>query len=264
MFTDLNDPANQPVRLSLPGLTLAGVSIAGQRTMVYAPDHDVCFDIGLCPAAVLNCPTVAISHGHLDHTNALLYYLWQRHMQHMTPGCVVCPHEIGPAIRRMMDACLELEDRPLPYVLTPLKPDQSTPLNETLTLRAFATRHTVASLGYLVVNTADQKPLLAYTGDTSWGPHFQRPDVRDAQVLVTECTFFESAHRRAALASGHLHLTDIVSLLDLVNARTVVLTHLSRRLPIERARRMLNRVIPARHRDRVRLLSHPTPGEAET
>ena len=71
---------------------------------------------------------------------------------------------------------------------------------------------------------------------------------------MTECTYFEAAARDRAHRNGHLHLRDIPSLLELVRAEHVVLTHLPRDLTPDRGRRMLDHAIPARHRERVVLL----------
>jgi len=38
-------------------------------------------------------------------------------------------------------------------------------------------------------------PLIAYTGDTAPGPHLIREDVRKAQIVIAECTFFEPDHK---------------------------------------------------------------------
>ena len=53
-------------------------------------------------------------------------------------------------------------------------------------------------------------PLIAYTGDTLPGPHLVRDDVRKAQVVVSECTFFEPEHKGRAKIGMHLHVEDLV------------------------------------------------------
>ena len=87
-----------------------------------------------------------------------------------------------------------------------------------------------------------------------WGDHFERPDVLGAKILITECTFLEPGHRDRASVGRHLHLDDIIRLLDRSNAESVVLTHLSRRSNLGTIRQQIDEQIPSHHRSRVFLL----------
>ena len=97
-------------------------------------------------------------------------------------------------------------------------------------------------------------PLICYTGDTYGGEHFDRDDVLNAQILITECTFLEKEHRERASVGKHLHIDDILQLLERSKAKALVLTHLSRRTHMGLARRRVAEVVPPQHRDRVYLL----------
>src|SRR5690606_1212982 len=97
-------------------------------------------------------------------------------------------------------------------------------------------------------------PLAAYMGDTAWGSHFDRPDVLEARVLITECTFLEPGHRSRANVGKHLHLDDIVELLSRSKAEAIVLTHLSRRTNMGIARKFVDEAIPPDQRHRVFML----------
>lgn len=268
--------------LYLPPFRVQGFSIAGEETVVQVPELDVCFDIGRCPRIAVASKYVALSHGHMDHSAGLAYYFSQRYFQGMETGTVFCHPSLEQPIHKLMNAWEDVEAQRSPYRVVPLAPDSETEIKRNHYLRAFATTHTVPSLGYVAVERrnklrpdlvglpqeqlielknkgqeithAVEIPLVCFTGDTAMGPHFDRPDVLEAKVLITECTFVEPGHRKRAAIGKHLHLDDIIDLLDRCKAEAVVVTHLSRRTHIAAARDHMDKQIPAKHRDRVFLL----------
>ena len=265
-----------------PPFRIQGVSIAGEATAIQIPELDLGFDIGECPRAMLSSNTIALSHGHMDHIAALIYYFSQRHFQGMGTGTVVCHPDLEQPIRGLMDALVGIERQRTPYEIVTLEPEKEIPLKGNVVLRAFSTIHTAPSLAYACVEKRSKLradlvgmpqeqivllkekgeeitetheiPLVTYMGDTLWGKHFDRPEVLDAKVLITECTFIEPGHRKRASVGKHLHLDDIVRLLEMSTCETVVLTHLSRRTHLGQARKVLDEALPAQHRDRVLLL----------
>ena len=268
--------------LYLPPFRVQGLSIAGEETVVQVPELDVCFDIGRCPRLAVASKYVALSHGHMDHSAGLAYYFSQRYFQGMEIGTVFCHPDLEKPIHKLMRAWVDLEAQRSPYRVVPLAPDSETEIKNNVHLRAFATAHTVPSLGYVAIERRSKLrpdlvglpqeqlielknkgqditrtveiPLVCFTGDTAASPHFDRPDVLEAKVLITECTFIEPGHRSRAEIGKHLHLDDIIDLLDRCQAEAVVITHLSRRTHVATARDHMNRLIPAKHRDRVFLL----------
>ena len=97
-------------------------------------------------------------------------------------------------------------------------------------------------------------PLICYTGDTAWGKHFDRDDVLNSRILITECTFMESSHRKRAGIGRHLHLDHVVDLIERSKAETIILTHLSRRTGMNEVRRTLSRALSDDQLARVRVL----------
>jgi ribonuclease Z len=218
----------------------------------------------------------------MDHAAGLAYYFSQRYFQGLGAGTVVCPPPLEQPIRNVMQAWVDLEAQRTPYKIIALGPEQELEVKNRIFLRAFTTTHTVPSSGYVVVERRSKLkpeyagleqealielknrgeeitqiveiPLICYTGDTYWGAHFEREDVLSARLLITECTFLEPQHRERAHVGKHLHLSDVVRLLERSKAEAVVLTHLSRRTHLGGARKMLDAAIPERHRDRVFLL----------
>lgn len=268
--------------LHIPPFRVQGVSIAGEEAVVQVPELDVTFDIGLAPRPVLTSNYVALTHGHMDHSAGLPYYFSQRHFQGMGTGTVICPTSLEQPIHNVMRAWVDLEAQRTPYKVIPIRPDEEVQIKNGVFLRAFATIHTVQSVGFVVIERRSKLkpqyaglsqeqivelkkkgesitqvldvPLVCYTGDTMWGPHFDRQDVLEAKILITECTFFDEGHRDRANVGKHLHVEDIAELAKKSKAQAIVLTHLSRRTHIVEARRRLDEVIPPEHRSRIKVL----------
>lgn len=261
---------------------IQGISVAGEESAVHIPELEVCFDIGACEKPMLTAKYVALSHGHMDHAAQIAYYFSQRNFQGMGTGTLLCHEKLEKPIHNLMNAWVDVEHQRTPYELIGMTDGSELTIKNNIVLRAVETRHTVPSLGYVIVEKrsklkqefaglpqeklvelknsgtaitqVSEIPLIAYTGDTAWGPHFERADLMNAKVLITECTFLEPGdHKRAAIGK-HLHLKHIADLCEASTAEAVVLTHLSRRTHIVAAREQLDRMIPAKHRDRVHLL----------
>ncbi|MEO1129502.1 MAG: MBL fold metallo-hydrolase [Planctomycetota bacterium] len=269
--------------LYIPPYRVQGTSIAGETTVVQVPELDVCFDIGECPRAVLPSKYVCIGHGHMDHVGGLGYFCSQRRFQGMGDANVVCHPDLATPIRRMMAGFSELEGQNTPYNLIPLAPDEEIEIKNNIYLRAFKTEHTDTSMGYAVVERRSklkpeyvdlpqeklrelkdrgeditrilQVPLVAYVGDTAPTPEaLVREDVRNAQIVIAECTFVEKDHKGRAAIGKHLHISDIAEWLPLLGGEKLVLIHLSRRSNIRAARKYLAQSVKREHLERVEFL----------
>lgn len=266
----------------VPPFRIQGLSVAGESTCVMAPELDVCFDMGSCPRAVLPSRFVAISHGHMDHIGSLAYYCSQRRFQGMGDGTVVCDVRIAADIQRMMEGFVDLERQRTPYQLIALEPEQTHEIKNNILLRGFHTDHTAPSMGYSVVEMRSKLreeylglpqeklrelrsrdveitrtleiPLVAYLGDTSPGGHLLRDDVRKAQIVICECTFFEPDHKGRAKIGKHMHVDDIVEWLGVLECEALIITHVSRRTHLTFARDQLRKSLSDQQMRRVRLL----------
>jgi ribonuclease Z len=268
--------------LFVPPYRIQGISVAGEQTVVQVPELDVSFDIGMCPRIALSSPYVALSHGHMDHVGGLPYYFSQRMFQKMGVGTCVCHPALAEPINAMMRSWVALEGQRTPHEVIPLAPDDQIEIKNNILLRAIDVSHAVGSLAYAVVERRSKLktefadlpqerlrelksggteitrtleiPLVAYTGDTEFGPALFRDEFSNAKIVVSECTFFEPDHQSRAKIGKHLHIEDLAKLLSVWQAQAVVLVHLSRRTNMNTARELLESTLGEEQAMRVHFL----------
>ncbi len=273
--------------LYLPPYRVIGESVAGEATTVTIPELDVCFDAGSCPRAILASKFLCISHGHMDHIGSLAYFCSQRFFQGMGEATVVCSAQVAPAIHGMMKGYIDLERQETPYKLIALEPEQSVEIKNNTILKGIAIEHAHGSMGYIVIEKRSKLkdefvglpqeklkelkdrgtaitrtleiPQVAYLGDTAPGPQLVREEVRTAQIVICECTFTEPEHRDRAKVGMHMHADDIAEWMRVLECRSLVLVHFSRRTNLGQARRRIEDIVGPEKAQRVHfLMDHRT------
>jgi ribonuclease Z len=207
----------------------------------------------------------------MDHLAGLAYYLSQRYFQGMKAGAVFLPRELEKPVDSLLRCWRDVERQGTPYTLIPMSPGQMFEIRRDFGVRAVATHHGGHSVGYVLVSIreklkpeyvgipgpelADMRkrgieiqyrlevPMVAFLGDTTAGPVFDDPDVQNAEVLITECTFYDADHRAKAKAGRHLHVDQFAEIIPKLKNKDIVIAHVSRRTGIRKARAIMRKKI---------------------
>jgi ribonuclease Z len=275
----------RPYKLSqveMDDFSLAGYSVAGEETVIIAPELDCVFDIGKCPREALAFNHVLLSHGHADHVAGITYYFAQRDFQGMSGGVALVPHKLVGPLEDLVRAWGRVEGHVPPHRFVGMRPGDDYEIRRGLFARAFATRHGAPSLGFSVIDVRHklkeeylelsgpeivelkkkgveityrlEVPLVAYLGDTGPADYADLPHVAGAKALLIECTFFDAEHVSRARAGRHLHVRDLPKVLDGMDNEKIIIVHVTRRTNMGLARKLLRKQLPRDILDRVTFL----------
>jgi ribonuclease Z len=270
------------IEKTVGGVQLQGYSFAGEESVVMLPELNIAFDVGKAPRELINIDHVCLTHGHMDHAAGLAYYFSQRNFQGNAPGCVIAPRELVSPIEDLLRIWGRIEGHVSPGRIVGVDEDEDFVLHQHLSLRPFRVCHPGPCLGFSLIEVRKKLkpehaslsgqqiaalkrqgeaveyrleiPKVAYCGDTAIGDFLDRDDVRNAEVLVFECTFFEDDHRDRAQKGRHTHIADMPELFERVRSPHVVLTHLTRRTGIGRAKRLLSKMLGKQDLERMTIL----------
>lgn len=259
------------VEHNLGGHRILGFSLAGEETVIVAPELNVCFDPGRAPREIIPIDHVCVSHGHMDHAAGIAYYLSQRRFVDLPPGKIIIHRDLAQAVQQLMAVWADIEGHPTPCEVIGVRPLEDVPLRRDLFVRPFAVNHDRHSLGFSIVETRHKlKPelvgktgpelvalkkqgvvidehrevsLLTCTGDTAVGRWLEHPFVRDTEALIVECTFVDEDHADRASAGRHIHVRDLAKVLEAVPTAAIMLSHLSRRTDLRRAKDIVERFV---------------------
>jgi ribonuclease Z len=274
---------NAPVRsLVHKGLTVEGYSRAAVQTYWRLPELKLGFDLGAQPWSFMATPNWFVSHSHLDHIAALPVYVARRRMMKMEPPTIYLPAEAVEPVEALLRAVQRLDRGRLPAKLVGLVADQEVELSRELVVRAFATKHTIPSLGFLVwerrkklkpeyhdrtgeqirdlrlsgveVAAEIRLPKVAYLGDTAPQGLDANPDVYRAEILIMEMTFVAPGERASIIHKfGHTHLDDIIARAGRFENEVIIASHFSTRLHPDQIARIIEKRLPDSLRGRLKV-----------
>jgi ribonuclease Z len=264
------------------GLTIEGYSRAAVQSYWRVPELKIGFDLGAQPWDFMGTPTWLVTHTHLDHVAALPVYVARRRMMKMEPPTIYLPAPAVEDVRRLLLVMQRLDRGRMVCQLNGVTAGQEIELSREHVVTAFATTHTIPSLGYLVwerrnklkeeyhglpgdqirdlrlsgveVTREVRTPLLAYTGDTSPGGLDGYPPAFEAKVLITELSFIRPNHRREKIHKfGHMHLDDFLERADRFKNELIICSHFSTRYHPQEVRKLLDAKLPETLRQRIKL-----------
>jgi ribonuclease Z len=274
---------NAPVRtLQHKGLTIEGYSRAAVQSYWRVPELKLGFDMGAQPWSFMSTPSWFVTHTHLDHIAALPVLVARRRMMKMEPPTIYMPAEAVEGVELLLRAMQRLDRGRMPVNLIGLKPDDEVEISRELVVKAFATKHTIPSLGYLVwerrkklkpeyqslsgeqirdlrlsgveVSAEIRLPKVAYLGDTAPAGLDAFPETYRAQILIMELTFVAPNERASLIHKyGHTHLDDLLERAGLFENEVIITSHFSTRLHSDQIQRIVEKRLPDSLRGRVKI-----------
>jgi len=269
-------------QIKIGSFTLMGYSVAGEESVIIAPELDCVFDIGKCPREALSVNHVLLSHGHTDHFAGLPYYFAQRDFLGIENGIALVPKRLLSPLEDLMDVWGRIDGNLPPHKLVGMSPGDDYEIRRGLVVRAFRTHHRADSLGYSLIDVRNklkpefgeltspqivdlknkgiaitdriEVPLVAYLGDTGPASYADLPHVAKAEALLIECTFFDTEHVKRAQLGRHLHVADLPRLLEGMENKRIIIIHVTRRTNMSDARKLLRSVLDADILQRVTFL----------
>jgi ribonuclease Z len=274
---------NAPVRsLQHKGLTVEGYSRAAVQTYWRVPELKLGFDLGGQPWSFMATPNWFVSHSHLDHIAALPVLVARRRMMRMEPPTIYLPAEAVDGVNLLLRAVHRLDRGRMPVELIGLQPGDEVELSRELLVKAFPTRHTLPSLGFLVwerrkklkpeyhglsgeqirdlrlsgveVSAEIRIPKVAYLGDTAPQGLDGLPEIYRAEILILEMTFVAPNERPSLIHKfGHTHLDDLLARAERFENEVIIASHFSTRLHPDQIQRVIDRRIPESLRSRLKV-----------
>jgi ribonuclease Z len=244
-------------------------SIGGIESCYILPDLKIAFDIGRCPEDLVDIPNVFLSHGHLDHSAGISYYFSQRSLKNLGPGMVYVPQKILKPIQKITHLWQLIEEFDYKSEFSGIEPGAKIKLTEEISVIVVKANHRVESCGFVVVKETKklkeeyktlsgkeiaqlktslnlfeivEKPIFAYSGDSTIEIIRDNPLMASAMVLFMECTYIDEKRSiERARTWGHTHLDEIIENINWFKNEKVVLIHLSRRYSAKYAQSVIQK-----------------------
>ena len=275
-------------KMNIGELEILGYSVAGEETVIGMPQLDVCFDIGKAPDQLISINNVLLTHGHIDHSAGIAYYLSHRNFCGQKPGRVFAPENLILPLREVIDGWGRVDGNKIPAELVGMQAGDEYQIKPNLIIKTFATKHCRGSLGFCVLEKKKKLkekylglsgseiialkkkdveidypveiPLVSYLGDTRYHNFVKLDYVAKSKILIAECTFVVDEHIDRAIAGEHMHIDDFAKMVGELDNEYVIITHLSQRTHILDAKKILKeKLSPALYKKTTLLMDKKSP-----
>jgi ribonuclease Z len=268
----------ESIALTVAGIEVVAVSVAGIETCIEIPGWQLCFDLGRCPPTAVRRRRVCLTHAHVDHLGGFVHHVSQRDLLGMPPATYHVPAHAADGVAQLLEVWRQLDHSELPAVLAPVSAGDVIEVGRRRRIQVFRSIHRVPTLGYALVRDHEQllpafegmapaevhasrqrgeavtvpteQIEVVFCGDTRIEVVDREPRVRRAKLLILECTFLGPRGHDRARRTGHVHLDEIAERADLFENEAILLTHFSQRYGPGEIRAAIAR-LPAVLRDRV-------------
>lgn len=275
-------------RYQLAGIAVEGISSGGIETCIHLPELKVAFDIGRCPSEVVARDFILFTHAHMDHMGGAAYHCATRSLRQLSPPTYVVPKGDVEAFEELFAVWRKLDRSDLPHTTIGIEPGEEVTLPNGYVARPFRSPHRAPCQGYALIQkkrkllpslsglpghelerrrksgetiTREVESVeVAFTGDSLVEVIEREELVRQARLLICECTFLDDrVPRERCRESGHIHLEELIARADLLQNEAILLTHFSSRYRRREIVRILNERLPPGLRERVTPFLNTTP-----
>ncbi len=272
-------------KITIGDLDMIGYSVAGEETVIAMPQLDVCFDIGKAPDQIIPINHVLLTHGHIDHSAGIAYYLSHRNVCGQKLGTILAPENLLGPIEDIVNSWGKLDGNQIPVNLVGVKPGDEYRIKPNLFTRVFPTKHSRGSVGYTVIEKRkklkpeykdlharelvklkkkgvqidDPKeiPIVTYLGDTRYVDFTSLDYIATSRILIAECTFFADEHIERADAGRHMHIDEFVRLVSQLDNEHIIVTHMTQRTGMGEIRKILREKLSSQCYEKITLLMDP-------
>jgi ribonuclease Z len=200
----------------------------------------------------------------------------------MEPPTIYLPADAVEGVEMLLRAVQRLDRGRMPARLVGLRPGDEVELSRELVVQAFATKHTIPSLGFLVserrkklkpeyqslagdqirdlrlsgveVSSEIRLPKVAYLGDTAPAGLDANEAIFKVEILILEMTFVAPNERPSLIHKfGHTHLDDLIARADRFENEVIIASHFSTRLHPDQIQRIVDKNLPESLRGRLKV-----------
>lgn len=261
------------LKYSHANIDLEGISEGGIRTSICIPRYNILFDIGGILHDKIYIENVLVTHGHLDHSAGIPYFISQRSLQKLKAPNIYINEAMFEKTKQIIQLYSEIEGFDYNYNLISTPTNKEFPLNGNSFFKAFKTTHRIASQGYTVfervrkllpefagltgqeivkrksrgeiVTEIRECPTISFSGDTQIEYILENKEVRESKILILECTYLDDDRNiERARKWGHIHLDEIVAYANEFKNEKIILIHFSKRYKHSVIKDLVRKKIP--------------------